>query len=285
MNNKQVAHIWAHQNKEYAKGSNFYFEGDTIYSYGRHFPIAKHCGNYILMTTQRYSSSTSRHISYVRQAASHLPIINVENVDKTSSEIIEGLKKMAQKLIEEALASKTELGKCLKLSAAECVEIDLVTFCRLIGDVPYATPNGDLYEKAESFLAAREEKIRAGRAARDEKKHQSINIRLEQWKVRGRSIDTSGFYLLPPAMRSEDRSCDKFVVTSHRAEVPYEEARQAFIQIMQYWDKGSEEVHNLAGYKIGDFTGLRIASDTVSIGCHTFQKSEVMRFATQEGWI
>jgi hypothetical protein len=35
-----VAHLWAHQSQDSARnGGNFYFEGDTLYSYGAHFPL------------------------------------------------------------------------------------------------------------------------------------------------------------------------------------------------------------------------------------------------------
>lgn len=34
MNNSMVAHLWANEMKEFANGSNFYFEGESIYSYG-----------------------------------------------------------------------------------------------------------------------------------------------------------------------------------------------------------------------------------------------------------
>ena len=34
--------MWANQARDGAKGSSFYFNGDTIYSYGPHFPIARH---------------------------------------------------------------------------------------------------------------------------------------------------------------------------------------------------------------------------------------------------
>ena len=36
MNNSMVAHLWANEMKEFANGSNFYFEGESIYSYGSH---------------------------------------------------------------------------------------------------------------------------------------------------------------------------------------------------------------------------------------------------------
>ena len=46
-------------------GNNFYFDGDTIYSYGSHFPIARHVetkrGRAVLFTTRDYSVTTSGH--------------------------------------------------------------------------------------------------------------------------------------------------------------------------------------------------------------------------------
>lgn len=69
MNNAQVAHSWAQQTNRSGKGSHFFFEGKTIYSYGYHFPIARFSSpNEVLLTTQTSSVSTSRHIGYVRQA-------------------------------------------------------------------------------------------------------------------------------------------------------------------------------------------------------------------------
>ena len=48
-----------------------FIEGDTIYSYGKHFPIALRLGNNIfLVNVDKYSSSTSKHQSYVIGAIS-----------------------------------------------------------------------------------------------------------------------------------------------------------------------------------------------------------------------
>ena len=49
-----------------------YFTGDTIYSYGSHFPIAQlttapNGEDVLLFTTDTYSNTTTRHISYVQQ--------------------------------------------------------------------------------------------------------------------------------------------------------------------------------------------------------------------------
>lgn len=60
---EEVAFLWARQEQERAEGSNMFFEGDTIYSYGRHFPIARIVDglNCVLFTTHDYSVSTSTH--------------------------------------------------------------------------------------------------------------------------------------------------------------------------------------------------------------------------------
>lgn len=89
---RQVAHLWAHQHQDEARnaGGTFYFTGDTIYSYGRHFPIARFVTSKkqsylscpIFFTTRTYSVSTSRHMSYVRNALSQeqwARVIHVEN--------------------------------------------------------------------------------------------------------------------------------------------------------------------------------------------------------------
>lgn len=36
-----VAHLWANEQQESANGSNFYFDGSSIYSYGRHFEAGR----------------------------------------------------------------------------------------------------------------------------------------------------------------------------------------------------------------------------------------------------
>jgi Ni/Co efflux regulator RcnB len=72
--NQMVAHLWAHQAQEHAKNGkgSFYFDGNTIYSYGAHFPIAKHIvrngEKAILFTADSRSVTTAGHKSRVSRA-------------------------------------------------------------------------------------------------------------------------------------------------------------------------------------------------------------------------
>src|SRR6267154_4399432 len=75
----EIPHLWAHKVQENARNAhgNLYFDGETIYSYGSHFPIARHIvdnptkknpKSAVLFTTRSYSVTTSGHISAVRSA-------------------------------------------------------------------------------------------------------------------------------------------------------------------------------------------------------------------------
>lgn len=73
MNNSMVAHLWANEKKESARGSNLFFEGRSIYSYGYHFEVGRivrnKCGEKAyLLNDKYYSSSTCKHQRCVRSA-------------------------------------------------------------------------------------------------------------------------------------------------------------------------------------------------------------------------
>ena len=73
-----IAHYWANQTQDEARNphSNFYFEGNKIYSYGWHFEIARHFNeNVILFTTDTYSSTTAKHINLVSRAIPYEKIV------------------------------------------------------------------------------------------------------------------------------------------------------------------------------------------------------------------
>src|SRR3990167_11090978 len=86
-NNREVAHIWAQQKQSEGKSGNMFFEGDTIYSYGHHFPIARFARpGIVLFTTKRRSVSTSAHIGYTRQALrGGLTVLEVSDVSANTN--------------------------------------------------------------------------------------------------------------------------------------------------------------------------------------------------------
>lgn len=72
-NNSELSHIWANQTQSHGKGSNMFFEHETIYSYGYHFIIAKYVTNKegqkcIFLNQRSYSNSTNKQQSLVFRA-------------------------------------------------------------------------------------------------------------------------------------------------------------------------------------------------------------------------
>jgi len=67
MTNQQVARAFA-EGKETGKSLHMFIEGDTVYSYGKHFPIARRVGEKkVNFTNEKNSSSTNRQKSLVLQ--------------------------------------------------------------------------------------------------------------------------------------------------------------------------------------------------------------------------
>lgn len=84
VSSREVPRLWIHQSQEHARNSNgsLFFQGDTIYSYGEHFPIARIVQRKgrvaVLFTTATYSVTTSSHCSSVSRAIP--PDLTVFNV-------------------------------------------------------------------------------------------------------------------------------------------------------------------------------------------------------------
>lgn len=61
VSNRELARRFA-QGATKGKGSHMFIEGDTIYSYGHHFPVARrHPEAGFLFNTEGYSNTTARH--------------------------------------------------------------------------------------------------------------------------------------------------------------------------------------------------------------------------------
>ncbi len=68
--NRDLARLFA-QGARRGKAHNMFIEGDVIYSYGHHFPIAMRLPNVrggYLFTKDRYSHTTAVHKGHVRRA-------------------------------------------------------------------------------------------------------------------------------------------------------------------------------------------------------------------------
>lgn len=73
--NDTLCHVWASGKKESAKSNNgqLYFEGRTLYSYGRHYAVGVTMpDNVVLLNSSKSSVTTARHCTYAARATSHM---------------------------------------------------------------------------------------------------------------------------------------------------------------------------------------------------------------------
>lgn len=62
-------HVEGSQRSARSPGAKMFFDGDTIYSYGEHFPIARIHGDVVLFTASGHSVTTEKHKRIVWNAA------------------------------------------------------------------------------------------------------------------------------------------------------------------------------------------------------------------------
>lgn len=113
-----VAHLWAHEQEESASGSNFFFEGTSIYSYGHHFEVGRIVKNKqgkkaYLINEDYYSATTSKHQCYVRNAIpTWAMVFSVgDNISDTGNmRFVASKLESIKKSIEKYKRAKTELS-------------------------------------------------------------------------------------------------------------------------------------------------------------------------------
>lgn len=305
--NAMVAHLWANQSQEEARSGNgqFYFSGDTIYSYGSHFPIAKHVIGQggrtgVLFTTCGYSNTTAKHITIVRRALRQ-ELINgatVFNVDliKTWDGAIDHARNW--KNYSKALADRIEEGKKARAYGVHACERARNTVAEAnryaeFFELParMTLPEGfEVIEQRATEKAARHEAAQVEQRRRDRERaeHQRARERaqaiaaLPRWQA-GEDVYVN-WYSLDHADPTFLRVKDDELQTSKGARVPLDHAIRTFKVIAQCRAQGREYVRNGHTIHVGHFAVDRITPDgTLYAGCHVIQWAEIERIANQLG--
>lgn len=93
MTNSEVAAAFVARKQPYARNNHgtFYFEGDCLYSYGKHFVVARWLNGRLLHSRRHHSPSTSAHGSCLRRAVHSAGVIyvSVHDADKTMEQEME----------------------------------------------------------------------------------------------------------------------------------------------------------------------------------------------------
>jgi hypothetical protein len=288
MNNSQVAHVWANQSKERANGSNLYCYGSALQSYGTTIGYIDVKKKVAFLSSNNFSSSTSKHLSYARYAIDG----NVTHILYTPA-FMRGYTSIPT-VKEMIAASAIELLKRFKalpgkrsshwLSNYNADRDNLLTVS-LIYKVKISLPeaDGDLKAKV-ALIAEREDHKRKLNEAKARKAAKIAKIAAQEdfnaW-INGNPVhfprefnpsDGESQYL---TLRGDT------VYTSLGAEVPLFHVKRALVK---YHTKARPWVRNGDNIHVGHFQIDRIDENgNVKAGCHYFTASEIQRFAEKWG--
>ncbi|MES2727571.1 MAG: hypothetical protein V4643_10755 [Bacteroidota bacterium] len=271
----EVAHLFANQLQDNAKysGGNFYFSGNTIYSYGSHFPIARHVTNdkgekALLFTERTYSNTTAKHLSIVRQAVRHLNVIDCFRPDNTKEDNF----KYWEREIAEEIAPKLLKAKKpeIYLSQIETVKNKATKYAAFFEvEIPESLQSAFAITNREQYAAFKENKeayeLAAKKKAQKElAKHHKKELAKWQKLEINRLYTHSGFDFL--------RLNNGRIETTQAVEIPLELGLRLYNKVKTGTLKVGEKVLNYEVQEVGK---------VVKIGCHTFKNDYLLKFGQQ----
>jgi hypothetical protein len=290
--NHEIPHLWAHQLQDEARNSSgtFYFSGTTIFSYGSHFPIARHITNdrgeqAILFTTARYSVTTSGHCSAVARAIpSSVPVFHVSHVQDSwgglpnHQDNVENYVHRISELLGKAKRARVNRDWYQReaLGLREQLRCYVVFFD--LGNV--AIPESGELDALQSWIAAHheEERQRREKAARLAEKR----ARREQAEriQRFRAGDPDVTYI--PGVSPMLRIVGDEVQTSLGARFPVSHAVRGLAFIRQVRESGREYLRDGHSIHLGHYVVDRVEPDgTVHAGCHIVTWEEIEHIVPQ----
>ena len=277
-----VAHLWANKAQDSAResGGRFYFHGDTIYSYGTHFPIARHVenkrGRAVLFTTRDYSVTTSGHKWAVLGACKHLTVFHVQHPTDTDrkaqfAEYRERYLELARKY------SRARSNKPWILGSLRDLVDEANRFAQFFGLRSRLSMPDDLSGMvAECQAIEKREKARKQRA--EAKRAREEQERIRQWANGETDYCPSNGQGIRLRIKGDE------LQTSRGARVPLDHAIKAFRVIKRLRSKGESYERNGHTIHLGHFALDAIdPQGNVTAGCHHVEWEEIERVATLAG--
>jgi hypothetical protein len=290
----EVCHIWANRTQNEGKANNIFFEDNIIYSYGKHFELAKFIEYnnkvYLFVNTASYSNSTSKHQNHVRSAINENLIDKIFYFDFSTSSTYSTRSTYSFYLNENSIIStvdrlileaKKAFDKQLKARENTWQVNNGLRYLNnaidLISEFYQLSSNGfidqkikiDILNDLKTSAINHANHLQATKQERDTKK-QARKVELEKTKLERwlKGTYNQTLYNLPVYLRLQG----DYIQTSHGAKVPKLEALKAFIRIKQG--------ENIEGEKIGSFTVNKQENNLLLIGCHKIEINRVETFLT-----
>ena len=292
MNRQTLAHNFAHKNygrNGGQKGASMLSDesGETLYSYGYHFPICTHlepgthAGYELAFTTAGYSVSTSKHIGYAASATSHLKTLYCYNPENArNGRHKENLQEFAMEAMEAAQAyrGRDTMADADRMRKRLTALDNWKAYCKAfkVTQKIIAAIAPDALKVYKSLNAGRDdlqaqakktgEAIRKAKAKREAKakakREKEAREAMPKWLAGGYA--SPSLYALPVVLRVIGNT----VETSHGARVPVETARKLWPLVKRARKQGRAFIP-AQSITLGFYNLSRIeASGLAVIGCH-----------------
>jgi hypothetical protein len=294
---REIPHLWSHRTQDEARNrqGNLYFTGYTIYSYGSHFPIARHVvgeadERAVLLTTSTYSVTTSSHCSAVRSAIpSGIPVFHVPNVchgrysgseltaDDHAGNLADYTERIEKHVVTSARA-RSSYTKEWNHEHAVRLRDEAFAYCAFFGlPVPNIPEVPDLDSDALIAIRKREAKRAAEKAEQTKRERSEAIVRQQELITKWRAGLYSGcLYDVPVMLRIDGDE----VVTSRGARFPVSHAKRALAFVRKVRESRQAYVRNGHTIHLGPYALDRIEEDgTVKAGCHVVCWQEIERIA------
>lgn len=299
----EVPHLWAHQTQAEARNGNhsLYFEGDTIYSYGAHFPIARHITNKggrkaVLFNSGRYSVTTSGHQSAVRStipggvqvfevpslrerfscdADHNVNLVYYVQQSKDALSTAERARKTGSYELNRAFAYRDTAKVYAKFFGVTCPAFDFLPKGRKLAELK--TKIAEREARAHIADAEKDARARARRAKQERIRSLDLAEQLELWRQGDPNVSTWQLNGASPALRI----VGDIVETSQGARFPVEHACKGLKLVQACVSAQREYVRNGHTVHLGHYAIDKIeANGTVHAGCHVVTYDEIQRIAT-----
>lgn len=272
--NSDLAHVYANQSQPTGRNSNgsFYFEDKTIFSYGRHFPIAAIVNNSqgveaMLFTFRTYSNTTSKQISIVRSATRQYNKIYCFNPNYShEANFIEWINLAEIEAFKLRKAKKPEIY----LNELGRLSDQVNTYANYFGlEIPITLQAVlSIKDKKENleYMSKKDELIKIEVAQKMKAKKIEYKEQLKKWFNFETGRVYSGFNL--DFLRVNENRIE----TTQAVQIPVELAKRLHNKIKTNTLQVGEQLLNYRVDEIGDI---------IKIGCHNFKRSYLLNFGSK----
>lgn len=274
-----IAHLWANQIQDEAKNprNTFYFEGNTIYSYGSHFPISTIYKDKVLFTTDTYSSTTAKHIRIVQGAISHKDKISCNNPkDAANGWHGRNLESFIYK-IENSLEGLAKAKKPEKyIAPANYWYQQCIIYCNFF-EIEIPKKAIEIIEAVNTgeykqYLIDKAEQLKVERKLQAERELAKFKEDLKEWKAGSNhnlwNNPDDYIYL---------RIKDEIIETSKGITIDLDQALTIYNRIKT---NQINKLDTIQGYNV-----LAITQEYIKIGCHTIYFKEFENLMVENGYL